>query len=32
MNLWSLLREGAISKDDIDGFSEELRQSLTMDL
>ena len=29
MNLWSLLREGAISKDDLDGFSEELRQSLT---
>ncbi len=24
-----LLREGAISKDDLDGFSEELRQSLT---
>lgn len=29
MNLLSLLREGAISKDDLDGFSEELRQSLT---
>ena len=29
MNLWSLLCEGAISKDDLDGFSEELRQSLT---
>ena len=29
MNLWSLLREGAISKDDLDGFSEELKQSLT---
>ena len=29
MNLWSLLREGAISKGDLDGFSEELRQSLT---
>jgi hypothetical protein len=29
MNLWSLLSEGAISKDDLDGFSEELRQSLT---
>ena len=29
VNLWSLLREGAISKDDLDGFSEELRQSLT---
>jgi len=29
MNLRSLLLEGAISKDDLDGFSEELRQSLT---
>ena len=29
MNLLSLLREGAISKDDLDGFSEELKQSLT---
>ena len=29
MNLWCLLREGAISKDDLNGFSEELRQSLT---
>ena len=29
MNLRSLFREGAISKDDLDGFSEELRQSLT---
>jgi hypothetical protein len=29
MNLRSLLHEGAISKDDLDGFSEELRQSLT---
>ena len=31
MNLWSLLREGAISKDDLDGFSEELRQLLAID-
>ena len=29
MNLLSLLHEGAISKDDLNGFSEELRQSLT---
>ena len=29
MNLRSLLLEGAISKDDLDGFSEELKQSLT---
>ena len=29
MNLRLLLHEGAISKDDLDGFSEELRQSLT---
>ena len=29
MNLRSLLLEGAISKDDLDGFSEELRQLLT---
>ena len=29
MNLLSLLREGAITKDDLDGFSEELKQSLT---
>ena len=29
VNLRSLLREGAISKDDLDGFSEELKQSLT---
>ena len=28
MNLWSLLHEGAITKDDLDGFSDELRQSL----
>ena len=28
MNLRSLLLEGAISKDDLDGFSEGLRQSL----
>ena len=28
MNLWSLLHEGAITKDDLDGFSNELRQSL----
>ena len=28
INLRSLLREGAISKDDLDGFSDELRQSL----
>ena len=31
MNLWSLLREGAISKDVLDGFSEELRQLLAID-
>ena len=31
MNLRSLLREGAISKDDLDGFSEELRQLLAID-
>ena len=31
MNLRSLLLEGAISKDDLDGFSEELRQLLTID-
>jgi len=28
MNLRSLLHEGAITKDDLDGFSDELRQSL----
>ena len=28
MNLLSLLHEGAITKDDLDGFSDELRQSL----
>ena len=28
MNLRSLLCEGAISTDDLDGFSEELRQTL----
>ena len=28
MNLQSLLYEGAITKDDLDGFSDELRQSL----
>jgi len=28
INLRSLLHEGAISKDDLDGFSDELRQSL----
>ena len=28
MNLWSLLHEDAITKDDLDGFSDELRQSL----
>ena len=28
MNLLSLLHEGAITKDDLDGFSEEVRQSL----
>ena len=28
MNLQSLLHEGAITKDDLDGFSDELRQSL----
>lgn len=28
MNLRSLLREGAITKDDLNGFSDELRQSL----
>ena len=28
MNLRSLLHEGAITKDDFDGFSDELRQSL----
>ena len=31
VNLRSLLREGAISKDDLDGFSEELRQLLAID-
>ena len=28
MNLQSLLQEGAIANDDLDGFSDELRQSL----
>ena len=28
MNLRSLLHEGAIAKDDLNGFSDELRQSL----
>lgn len=28
MNLRSLLHEGAITKDDLEGFSDELRQSL----
>ena len=28
MNLRSLLHEGAITKDDLDGFSDELRQSI----
>ena len=28
MNLLLLLQEGAIAKDDLDGFSDELRQSL----
>jgi len=28
MNLLLLLQEGAITKDDLDGFSDELRQSL----
>ena len=30
MNLRSLLYEGAITKDDLDGFSDELRQSLIL--
>ena len=32
MNLLSLLHEGAITKDDLDGFSDELRQSLLVSL
>ena len=31
MNLRSLLHEGAITKDDLDGFSDELRQALLGD-
>ncbi len=31
INLRSLLHEGAISKDDLDRFSDELRQSLIAD-
>ena len=31
MNLRLLLHEGAITKDDLDGFSDELRQSLLGD-
>ncbi len=31
MNLWSLLHEGAITKDDLDGFSDELRHLISCD-